>query len=525
MNTPAMNTPALNPGFLSRSVGPIHINLDRQLYNASHVLSFEKTEACQRLTNFIHKLFSGQVVNGTEQRPAGHWILRAACNTQAYPASVSMRVNGRDELELAKQVQHHMEQFVEQVRTGRYTTPDGERYTSVLHLGIGGSDLGPRLLNDVFGKLDLADESGANFEMNIRFAANVDFHEMKAALAALNPKTTLVVIASKSFSTRETLHNAQHIFKWLDAAGLQYREKALVAATCKPKKAMELGIAPERIFEFSETVGGRYSLWGPVSIGVRMVHGNLVFNELLEGAALMDGHVLQSKASQCIPTLLAMSDLYNLEHGIASLMLSPYDSRLSQLVPYLQQLWMESLGKGVDNEGELLSKPACPILWGDVGTNGQHAFFQMLHQSRIASSVELMAIVHPDHDEVQSHQVLLSHALAQSEAFSVGRLNSTEEMHNPLSNYKSCPGNRPVQMLFMDSLTPYSLGALLAMWEHRTAALAAMQNINPFDQWGVELGKGIAEQLEQSVPPGHAPAENPVSAHLITHFLKNAGQR
>lgn len=516
-----MTTSALNPGFMSRSIGPIHINLDRQLYNAGHVLNFEKSQANQRLSSFIHKLFSGQIVNGTEQRPAGHWVLRAACNPQAYPVPVSMSVNGRDELELARQVQEHMEMFVEQVRSGRYTTPDGERYTSVLHLGIGGSDLGPRLLNDVFSKLELGDDCA----MNIRFAANVDFHEMKAALAALNPKTTLVVIASKSFTTRETLHNAQHIFKWLDAAGPTYRAKALVAATCKPAKAMELGIPPERIFEFSETVGGRYSLWGPVSIGVRMVHGNPVFNELLEGAALMDAHMLQSKASQCIPTLLAMSDLYNLEQGVASLMLSPYDSRLSQLVPYLQQLWMESLGKGVNNHGELLYKPTCPILWGDVGTNGQHAFFQMLHQSRIASSVELMAIVHPDHDEVRSHQVLLSHALAQSEAFSVGRLNSAEELTDTASNFKACPGQRPVQMVFMDSLTPYSLGALLAMWEHRTAVLAAMQDINPFDQWGVELGKGIAEQLEHSVPPGHTPAENPVTAHLINQFLKDAGQR
>lgn len=516
-----MTTSALNPDFLSRTVGPIHINLSRQLYNDSHVLDFEKSEANRQLSGFIHKLFSGQIVNGTEQRPAGHWVLRAACNPQAYPVPVSLLVNGRDEMELARQVQEHMEVFVDQVRSGHYTTPDGERYNSVLHLGIGGSDLGPRLLNDVFSKLELKNECA----MNIRFAANVDFHEMKAALAALNPKTTLVVIASKSFSTRETLHNAQHIFKWLDAAGPDYRGKALVAATCKPAKAMELGIPPERIFEFSETVGGRYSLWGPVSIGVRMVHGNRVFNELLEGAALMDGHMLQSKASQCIPTLLAMSDLYNLEQGIASLMLSPYDSRLSQLVPYLQQLWMESLGKGVNNNGELLYKPTCPILWGDVGTNGQHAFFQMLHQSRISSSVELMAIVHPNHDEEQSHQVLLSHALAQSEAFSVGRLNSMEELTDTVNNFKACPGKRPVQMIFMDSLTPYSLGALLAMWEHRTAALAAMQNINPFDQWGVELGKGIAEQLEHSVPPGKAPAENPVTAHLINHFLKNAGQR
>ncbi|HEX4857098.1 MAG TPA: hypothetical protein VFV28_09810 [Limnobacter sp.] len=511
-----MNNPILTPGSLSRSAGPLHINLDRQLFDASHVTGFQKSEAGQRWVEFIQKMFTGEVVNPTENRPAGHWTLRAAGQQAQYSLPVSMHVNGRDELALARQVQQRMEAFVDQVRAGQYTTPDGERYSSVLHLGIGGSDLGPRLLNDVFSRLP-AEQHPA---LDIRFAANVDFHEMKAALASLNPKTTLVIIASKSFSTRETLHNARHIFNWLDAAGSSYREKALVAATCKPEKAIALGVNPERVFEFSETVGGRYSLWGPVSLGIRLVHGNPVFNQLLKGAALMDAHVLQSQPTDCIPTLLALSDLYNLGHDHPSLMLSPYDSRLSMLVPYLQQLWMESLGKGVNNKGEQLTRPACPVLWGDVGTNGQHAFFQMLHQSRIGSSVELLAVIQPDHDETHSHQVLLSHALAQAEAFSVGRLNSPAELANRNLNFKSCPGHRPVQMIFLDSLTPFSLGVLLAMWEHRTAALAAMQDINPFDQWGVELGKGIAEQLEQSVPPGVSNAENPVTAHLINHFLR-----
>ncbi len=511
-----MSNSVKQPGFLSRSVGPLHINLDRQLYDADHITQFEESPANKRLADFTHRMFNGEEVNPTEHRPAGHWTLRACTNPQAYPLTVKLQLNGRDELALAREVQQRMETFVEQVRNARYTTPDNQRYEHVLHLGIGGSDLGPRLLNDVFRRLEL----GTTPALNIQFVANVDYHEMKAALAALNPKTTLVIIASKSFSTRETLHNAQHIFKWLDDAGPQYREKALVAATCKPKKAMEQGVASERIFEFSETVGGRYSLWGPVSIGVRMVHGNLVFDELLEGAALMDGHVLTSKPTDCLPTLLALSDLYNLEQGIASLMLSPYDSRLEMLIPYLQQLWMESLGKGVDLQGQRLDRPACPMLWGDVGTNGQHAFFQMLHQGRTASSAELIAIVEPAHDEEYSHRVLLSHALAQSEAFWVGRLNSEEEWANTDINFKACPGKRPVQMVFLDALTPYSLGALLCMWEHRTTALAAMQNINPFDQWGVELGKGIAEQLELSIPPGDTEATDSVSAHLIEHFLK-----
>ncbi|HEY1058215.1 MAG TPA: glucose-6-phosphate isomerase [Limnobacter sp.] len=506
----------LSPGQLSRSIGPLHINLDRQSYSLQMLQDFETSQENLRLREFIDGLFRGAVVNPTEHRAAGHWSLRAAFRRHEYPDFVKLTVDGRDELELARTVQDHMNVFVEQVQTGQYTNPDGEPYESVLHLGIGGSDLGPRLLHDVFSKLEL---NGVKGRLNIRFVANVDFHEMKAALAALNPKRTLVLIASKSFSTKETLHNAQHIFKWLDAAGPAYREHALLAATCKPAKAAEFGIPPERVFEFSETVGGRYSLWGPVSISIRLVHGNAVFEDLLAGAALMDNHVLNTRSIECVPILLALSDFYNLKVGIDSLLLSPYDSRLGMLIPYLQQLWMESLGKGVSIDGVPIPRSTCPVLWGDVGTNGQHAFFQLMHQGRNASTVELVAILKPNHSEAASHRVLLSHALAQAEAFSVGRLNSPQEMADPAVNYKSCPGQRPVQMVFLDELTPYSLGALLSLWEHRTCALGAMQNINPFDQWGVELGKVIAEQIEPNLPPGENRAENPITAHLIDHFI------
>lgn len=510
-----MNTRTHTPGFLSRSAGPLHINLDRQVYPVSYISDFEKSIACERWAAFVRNMFSGKDVNGTEHRAAGHWTLRAAACPALYPQWVELKTEGRDDIAMATQVARRMENFVEQVQSGVVKTPDGVKYDSILHLGIGGSDLGPRLLNDVFSKLHLKSEQG----LNIHFVANVDFHEMQSVLASLNPKTTLVVIASKSFSTKETLLNAGHILNWLSKAGPQYRQSALVGATCKPEKAQAFGIAADRIFEFSETVGGRYSLWGPVSLGVRMVYGNAVFNQFLEGAARMDAHVLNAKPTDCLPTLLALSDLYNLQHGVDALMLSPYDSRLNLLEPYLQQLWMESLGKGFTVDGQAVANSTCPILWGDVGTNGQHAFFQLLHQGKNACSVEIMAVLEPDHAELNSHRVLLSHALAQAEAFSVGRLNSPAELGDPGVNFKACPGQRPVQMMFLDKLTPHSLGALLCLWEHRTCALAAMQNINPFDQWGVELGKVIAEQIEPNLKVGQQHAENAITAHLIDHFI------
>ena len=203
-------------------------------------------------------------------------------------------------------------------------------------------------------------------------------------------------------------------------------------------------------------------------------------------------------------------------------MFSPYDSRLQLLVPYLQQLWMESLGKGVDDSGHLLPGPACPVLWGDVGTNGQHAFFQMLHQSPLNTAIEILAVAQPDHSESESHDLLLSNALAQSEAFATGKLNSPGEMADHSINYKTCRGQRPVSMVMLDRLSPYSLGYLLAMWEHRTVALAALQGINPFDQWGVELGKVIAEQIESEFSTGTFHSQNAVTQHLmnLTRQLK-----
>jgi glucose-6-phosphate isomerase len=502
---------------LSYSNGPIHINLDRQLYSKNHTRELTQNPEVMKCAGFFKRMFQGAVVNATEHRAAGHWSLRVAAHPSVYPNTVALQSEGRDELQLASDVQSKMVEFVNLVRSGAYTTPEGLPYQHILHLGIGGSDLGPRLLHDVFSKLGLQHQA----PLDIQFVANVDYHEMQAVLDPLDPKRTLVILASKSFSTKETLLNASHILDWLDTAGPSFRQKALVAATCKPAKAAAFGVPENNIFEFSETVGGRYSLWSPVSIGIRMVFGNAVFDELLLGAAHMDAHVLSANPSDCLPILLAATDHYNLKQGITSLMLSPYDARLGLLVPYLQQLWMESLGKGVSNDGHPLSTPCCPILWGDIGTNSQHAFFQMLHQGRNVSSIEILAVIQPDHDKPHAHRVLHAHALAQAEAFHSGRFNTEEELNDSNINFKTCLGKRPVQMMFVDKLSPYSLGSLLCLWEHRTCALGAMQNINPFDQWGVELGKVIAEQIEPSLQPTQAvTVSNPVTAHLIERFLR-----
>lgn len=477
----------------------ITINLARQSTDAAGLQAIIKSPLGTQVQSFLRAVFGAQQVNPTESRAALHWVYRAVNNPELFeslPFEVSGTTEGRDELQAAGHEVARMEAFVDQVRSGGYTNPEGQPYTAIVHLGIGGSDLGPRLLDQVFNRLYLRQGQPP---LDLRFIANLDYHEQQWALQGLDPSRTLVVIASKSFTTRETLLNAQGIRQWLDAAGPQYAGHAFVGATCKPEKAIEFGVDPARVFAFSEEVGGRYSLWGPVSIAIRMVYGNTVFRDFLNGAAEMDAHTLQTPLHENLPVLLATADHSNLNQGVDSLMLSPYDSRMDLLIPYLQQLWMESLGKGVNLQGEMLSQTPCPMLWGNVGTNGQHAFFQMLHQSPVRCAVELMAFAHPQHAEIEIHQALMSHFLAQAEAFAQGRLNSPQERLDPGVNFKTCLGHRPVTSMVIDTLSPRSLGALLALWEHRTEVLSAYRGVNPFDQWGVELGKTIAQTIEPAL--------------------------
>lgn len=496
---------------------PFVINFARQPHLQKEFHDVVESPAAKRIKPFLQAIFTGQKVNSTELRAATHWTQRVAAHPGLYRKTKAIGVvDGVDEIAQAGKVRKRVETFVDSVRKGDIRNPDGQPYESIVHLGIGGSDLGPRLLDQVFERLGLRQAGQADQRpITLRFIANVDYHEQQWALRDLNPKTTLVVIASKSFTTRETMINARHVFEWLDEAGLQYRQPALVGVTCKPDKAKELGVLESQIFEFSENIGGRYSIWSPVSIAIRIVYGNPVFNDFLSGGAAMDAHVLRTDLLSNLPCLLAICDYINLQNGIDCLMLSPYDSRLGLLVPYLQQLWMESLGKGVTFKGDKLDHNPCPILWGDVGTNGQHAFFQLLHQAPNACAVELLAVKKPQHDKTTTHQVLMSHFLAQAEGFQNGKLNSSTESDTPGINHKTCPGGRPTTSIIMDDLNPAMLGSLLSLWEHRTAALAALNDINPFDQWGVELGKVIAQGLEEKLATPEARADDPVTDSLL----------
>ncbi len=436
--------------------------------------------ACERIENFRQKILQAQKINVSENRAAGHWALRASARHPSVSGSINdFAPDGEDLLPKMQAVHEHCRLLADQIREGSLKSSSGRRFKSVLHLGIGGSDVGPKLL------MNALDTEGGENEIAVEFVSNLDYHALAHTIARLDPHETLVVIASKSFATQETTLNAQHVLRWMRAAGISQPERNCIAVTQRLDRAAELGVPAGQSLWIDESIGGRFSIWGPVSLTARIALGNAKIDEFIEGGLMFDAHFFQEPPHKNLAAIFAVIDLHNLrQRKLPSLMVSAYDSRLQMLVPYLNQLWMESLGKRVDSSEQPIEGPACPILWGDVGTNAQHAFFQLLHQGAHGVAIELIGVVEPAHAASDSHRALLANLVAQAQALSEGSENKQ------LS--KSCGGGRPVNLLMLDRFDAKSLGALIALWEHRVECMAALTGINPFDQWGVELGKTIA---------------------------------
>jgi glucose-6-phosphate isomerase len=353
--------------------------------------------------------------------------------------------------------------------------------TGILHIGIGGSVLGPALLVDALGRRAPA--------LKVRFLSNIDGAAFDDAVKSLDPTTTLVVAASKTFTTLETLANVEAARAWLREAGVEDPDGRLIAVTAKPEAALEQGIDETRILQFGEGVGGRYSLWSSVGLTAALALGWGTFEALLEGAAEMDRHFRFAEPAANLPLITAFADrLYAERWGSQTRALFAYDERL-RLVPfYLQQLEMESNGKSVTKEGKPVDNPTAPVTWGGTGTDAQHAVFQLLHQGTILAPVEFVAVREADDaQDPEHHRMLLLNAFAQGAALMQGR-----QSDDPQRSY---PGNRPSSTVLLNRLDARSLGALIAFYEHRTFANAVLLGINPFDQFGVELGKEIARQL------------------------------
>lgn len=474
-------------------------------------------DQAHRITSLRDAMFDGKRVNDSESRSAGHWALRAAAKSAddvqagAYRWPQQFAPEGKDLLPRMRDVHAQARRIADGVRTGALRSSSGKPYRHIVHLGIGGSDIGPQLLVE---SLKPASSPPAITPI---FLSNLDYHAVQHALASLDAQATMVVVVSKSFATQETMHNAQHLLRWMEGLALPRPEQNFFAVTARTDRAHQWGITDDRVLWFDDSIGGRFSLWGPVSLTARAVLGNGPVDDFIDGGLRMDAHFLSTPLELNLPAVLAAADFDNLRRrGLPTLMVSAYDSRLGLLVPYLKQLWMESLGKRVDRQGHGIAGPACPILWGDVGTNAQHAFFQLLHQGQQGVAIELIGVCAPEHEAIDSHHALLAHLIAQAQALSSGRPDPSPD--------KSCTGGHPVKLLMLDRFNAHGLGTLIALWEHRVLCLAALSDVNPFDQWGVELGKSIAPSAFNALATDAAiPADAPLDdiSRALIDWLKS----
>lgn len=469
--TELFNNNASRVDLLSFQAGPIYFDFSKQPIDEEAIRLFEDLAESCRLDECRDALFSGAIVNPSENRPALHTALRAKNPPQqsALGDEVASRVS--------EERQASME-FAEKVRSGEVLNTLGNPYKYLIHIGIGGSYLGPKLLIDTL-------KNSVEQPLETHLLANIDGHALTPILQRCNPQETLVIVVSKTFTTQETLTNTRTVMNWMEQHGVAQPINQFVGITSSPEAAREFGVKDDQIFTFAEWVGGRYSVWSSVSLAAMIALGPESFQQILDGAAMMDDHFCGSPLARNAPMLAALLDYYfatilNAE----SRAVFPYDSRMQDLVPYLQQLEMESNGKTTTASGEDIDFPTCPVVWGGVGTDAQHAVFQLLHQGSHLVPTEFIAAKKADHDFSEHHQALLANCFAQSAALMSGRGDDF-------------PGNKPSTTLLLDRLTPESLGALLAFYEHRTFIASLLWQLNAFDQPGVQLGKDIAKQLDK----------------------------
>ena len=437
-------------------------------------------------------MFNGARINETEDRAVLHTVLR---NLNGGP----VLVDNSDVVPGVRATLDRMGAFAESVRQGKIAGAGGA-ITDVVNIGIGGSHLGPEM-----GTLALAPYHDGP---RCHFVANVDGADISDTLRGLDPATTLVIVASKTFTTIETMTNAKTARVWMAAAVDDPGAQFAAVSTAEDKTAA-FGIAPDRVFGFEDWVGGRYSMWGPIGLPMMLAIGPESFRAFLEGAETMDDHFRTAAPKDNMPVMLALTGLWhNQVCGHRTRAVLPYDQRLSRLAAYFQQLEMESNGKGVTMDGTDVIGPSGPVVWGEPGTNGQHAFYQLIHQGTQVIPCEFMVAARgPEPDLAHHHQLLVAHCLAQSEALMRGR--SLEVARQMMANkgltgaelerqasHRVFTGNRPSTTLVYDVLSPYRLGQIIALYEHRVFVEGVVLGINSFDQWGVELGKELAVALE-----------------------------
>lgn len=466
-------------------------------------------------------MFRGEKINLSEQRAVLHTALRA-------PAGTALVVDGQNIDHDVQAVLARIKVFTERVRSGNWRGYTGRPISDIVNLGIGGSDLGPKMAC-------LALRSYATPNLTMHFVSNVDGHDMAATLDKIDPATTLFIVASKTFVTAETMLNAHTARSWFLQQGKEADlARHFVAVSTNTAAIQAFGIDPENMFPFWDWVGGRYSVWSSIGLAVALSVGFDYFSDFLAGAHAMDQHFRAAPLAQNMPVMLALIGFWNRQFlGCESLSIAPYHQDLSRFPAYLQQLEMESNGKRVSHDGTPVALPTCPVIWGDCGTNAQHAYFQLLHQGSAITPLDFIAALRPTHDLPGHHDALLANCFAQSEAFMRGKNEAevqadlTAEGMAPeriaaLLAHKTFPGNRPSNTILMDQLTPLTLGALIALYEHKTFVQGVLWNVNSFDQWGVELGKVLAQNIQAELSGPARPEQHDSSTNGLIELAKAA---
>ena len=461
------------------------------------LLLLELAKECD-LEKIRDRMFEGDKINTTEHRAVLHTALRA-------PRYEKVLVDGKNVIPDIQAVLDQMRRFSEKIHSGEWKGFTGKPITDIVNIGIGGSDVGPRMVCQAMRPFHIK-------ELNVHFVANVDGHDLDMVLNRVRPETTLFIIASKTFTTLETMLNAHSARSWfLNHGTIRDIQKHFVAISTNREAVEKFGIHHDNLFPFWDWVGGRYSVWSAIGLPVVLAIGYNHFTEFLAGAHAMDVHFRYAPLASNMPVLLGLTGIWNRNFlGCTSVSVAPYLQDLVSFPRYLQQLEMESNGKQVQKNGEPVTYGSCPVIWGNVGTNGQHAYFQLLHQGTEIIPVDFIVALSPHHTLAKHHSALLANCFAQSEALMKGKTAdqvradleasgmSPQEIETQIPQ-RTFPGNRPSNTILMNVLRPETLGALMALYEHKTFVQGVIWNINSFDQWGVELGKVLAQTIQKEL--------------------------
>jgi glucose-6-phosphate isomerase len=486
----------------SRQAGALYMDYSKQCIDETVLANLLSLADSCDLPARIKALLQGAMVNTSEARAALHTALRL-------PETATLQLDGQDVVADVHQSLSQVARLSERVRSGTWRGFSGKAITDVVNIGVGGSDLGPLMATAAL-------DEWADTEIEVHFVSNMDGTQLDNLLKHLNPETTLFIISSKSFGTIDTLSNAKTALSWLLAtaklrAGTEdsVLRRHFIGISANSEKMSAWGIHPEHQLQLWEWVGGRFSLWSAIGLAIAIRIGMAGFKALLAGAHSMDEHFAQADFAENLPVLLGLLAVWNSTFlQVNAHTVLPYDGRLSYLPSYLTQLEMESNGKSVTQHGDHIDYDTCPILWGEIGSNAQHAFYQLLHQGTQQVSCDFIACVRRYSGQSQNtplqqqHELSLANCLAQSRVLAFGNAalqESEVQVASAAEKYKYYRGNQPSTTLLIDELTPHSLGALVALYEHKVYVMASIWDINPFDQWGVEMGKQMAESVHQAM--------------------------